>query len=307
MHHAVFNSQQFAEVSLYFGVWGAGKGTLRWSDPKMEEVAFVNLARRAGAPLAIATADGKALAEGRDFEALSDPGLGAKPWRGEFDTFHEPPVLKVKLPDGTKLLASYYHGATVYDHQATICLSEPKTYALLREQAERVHKAWGARAYMMSHDEVRVMNWCAACAARQLTPGQMLADNVKRCMALLREVNPGGRIYVWNDMFDPHHNAVKGPYYLVNGPLTGAWEGLDREVGIMQWNFDKRAESLKWFAERGAQQVIAGYYDSDPAKIGEWLAAAKAVPGSVTGVMYTTWQNNYRDLEKFSQFIDAAK
>ncbi len=307
VHHAVFNSAQFTEVSVYFGVWGAGKGTLMWSDPKIEEVAFMNLARRPGAPLAITTADGKPLAEGRDFEPLSDPLLGAKPWRGEYDTFHEPPQLKVKLPDGTKLLASYYHGVTVYDHQATICLSEPKTYELLRDQAVRLHKAWGAKAYMMSHDEIRVMNWCAACVARHLTPGQLLADNVKRCAAILREVNPGGRIYTWNDMFDPNHNAVKGPYYLVNGPITGAWEGLDRDVSIMQWNFGKRAESLKWFADREEKQVIAGYYDSDPAQIAEWLAAAKAVPGSVTGVMYTTWQNNYRDLEKFSQLIDAAK
>ena len=307
VHHAVFNSREFTECSIYFGVWGAGKGTLELSEPKLEEVAFLNMTRRPGTPLTVTTADGKPLAEGRDFEPLTDLLLGAKPWRGEFDTFHQPPVLKTKLPDGTRLLASYSHGATVYDHQATICMSEPKTYALLRDQAQRMHKAWGAKAYMMSHDEIRVMNWCAACTARHLTPGQMLADNVKRCAAILREVNPGGRIYTWNDMFDPHHNAVKGPYYLVNGPLTGAWDGLDRDINIMQWNFDKRAESLKFFADRGAKQVIAGYYDSDPAHVAEWLAAAKAVPGSVTGVMYTTWQNNYGDLEKFSQAIDAAK
>jgi hypothetical protein len=307
VHHAVFNSQEFADVALYFGVWGAGKGTLLWSDPTLEEVAFVNLTRRPGTPLAVTTADGKPLVEGRDFEALSDPLLGAKPWRGEYDTFHEPPLLKTKLPDGTKLLASYFHGATVYANQATICLSEPKTYALLREQAERIHKAWDAKAYMMSHDEIRVMNWCAACEARHLTPGQMLADNVKRCIAILREINPGGRIYVWNDMFDPHHNAVKGPYYLVNGSLLNSWDGLDKDVFIVPWHFEKRAESLKFFADRGHRQVIAGYYDSDPAKVADWLTAAKAVPGSVTGVMYTTWENNYRDLEKFSQFIDAAK
>ncbi len=305
--HAVFNSREFSEVGIHFGVWGAGKGTLEWSEPRLEEVAFLNMTRRPGTPLTVTTADGKALAEGRDFEPLTDPLLGAKPWRGEFDTFHQPPVLKTRLPDGTRLLASYSHGVTVYHHQATICLSEPKTYALLRDQAQRLHQAWGAKAYMMSHDECRVMNWCAACAARHLTPGQMLADNVQRCAAILREVNPDGGIYVWNDMFDPHHNAVKGPYYLVNGPLTGAWEGLDREIHIMQWNFDKRGESLKFFADRGEKQVIAGYYDSDPARITDWLTAAKAVPGSVVGVMYTTWENNYRDLEKFSQLIDAAK
>jgi hypothetical protein len=307
VHHAVFNSLQYSEVTLIFGVWGAGKGTLAWSAPKIEEVAFVNLTRRPGTPLAVTTADGKPLAEGLDFEPLSDPLLGAKPWRGEYDTFHEQPLLKTKLPDGTKLLASYYHGATVYHHQATLCLSEPKTYTLLREQIERVHKAWGAQAYMMSHDEIRVINWCAACEARHLTPGEMLADNVKRCVAMLREVNPGGRIYVWSDMFDPNHNAVKGPYYLVNGPLLNSWDGLDKDVIVVPWYFQKRAESLKFFAERGHQQVIAGYYDANPALVTDWLSAAKAVPGSVRGIMYTTWENNYRDLEKFSQLVDAAK
>jgi aspartyl-tRNA(Asn)/glutamyl-tRNA(Gln) amidotransferase subunit A len=54
----------------------------------------------------------------------------------------------------------------------------------------------------------------------------MLADNVRFCRGLLRP----DTAYVWNDMFDPFHNAVKGPYYLVNGPWTDAWEGLDKDV-----------------------------------------------------------------------------
>jgi hypothetical protein len=124
---------------------------------------------------------------------------------------------------------------------------------------------------------------------------------------MLREVNPGGRIYVWSDMFDPNHNAVKGPYYLVNGSLLNSWDGLDKDVIVIPWYFQKRAESLKFFADRGHRQVIAGYYDANPALVTEWLAATKAVPGSVLGVMYTTWENNYRDLEKFSQLLDAPK
>jgi len=75
---------------------------------------------------------------------------------------------------------------------------------------------------------------------------------------------------------------------------------------MMPWYFSKRDASLKFFADRGQKQVIAGYYDSDPAKVVDWLASAKKVPGSVTGVMYTTWQNNYSDLEKFSQLVDKG-
>ena len=85
----------------------------------------------------------------------------------------------------------------------------------------------------------------------------MLAENVRACSDLLKPATA----YVWNDMFDPFHNAVKGPYYLVNGPWTGSWEGLDKDVVIVNWNYGKRDESLKFFADRGHRQLIAGYYD----------------------------------------------
>ena len=54
-------------------------------------------------------------------------------------------------------------------------------------------------------------------------------------------------------MFDPYHNAVEGPYYLVNGPWTGSWEGLDKDVMVVNWNYGKRDQSLKFFADRGQQ------------------------------------------------------
>jgi hypothetical protein len=306
-HHVVFNSQDYGEVTLYFGVWGAGQGSLWWDDARIEEAAFVNMTRRSGTPLRVQTDEGNVLEEGRDFQELRDPLLGAKPWPGEYDSFHEPPALKTGLPEGTKLRASYYHAVTVYDGQAMICLSDPKTYGLLREQARRMHEAWGAKAYMMSHDEVRVANWCEDCRKRKLTPGELLADNARRCLAILREINPGGRVYVWGDMFDPNHNAVPGPYYLVNGPLTGSWEGLDPEVIVVPWLESKGRESLGFFAGRGNRQLIAGYYDKDPRAVLNWLEAARSVPGSVAGVMYTTWEQDYSNLEAFGALVDSAK
>jgi hypothetical protein len=306
-HHAIFNSQDQTEISLFFGEWGANSGELWWDDAKIELAPFVNLIRRDGCPLTVKTADGKTLVEGTDFEPLRDPLMGTKPWGGEFDVYHTPPVLRTKLPDGTRLLVSYYHAVTVYDGQAMVCPSEPKTMELLRDEAKRVHQLWSAKGYMMSHDECRAMNWCAACEKRRMTPGQLLADNVRACISILREVNPNGRIYTWSDMFDPHHNAVKGPYYLVNGPLIDSWLGLDKDVIILPWYFEKRTESLKFFADRGHKQVIAGYYDHRPAQVKDWLSAAKTTPDSVIGVMYTTWQNKYDDLESFGKFVDESK
>jgi hypothetical protein len=227
--------------------------------------------------------------------------MGNHPWNGAYDIYHEPPAIKTPLPDGTRLRVSYYHVVTVYDDQAMICPSEPRTVELLRDQAKRMHAAWRARGYMMSHDEIRVLNWCAACQRRGLDAGAILADNVRACVGILREVNPGGRIYVWSDMFDPHHNARAG-YYLVRGDLRGSWEGLDPEVRVACWYFEQRAASLKWFTGRGHRVLIAGYYDHDPADVTKWLAAANEV-GGPTEVMYTTWRHQYADLERFADLV----
>jgi hypothetical protein len=305
-HHVVFNSLENTEADLYLGCWGGATGSLWWDDARLEEVGLLNLIRRGGAPLAVRSATGQTLTEGRDFERVTDPLMGTRPWKGEYDIWHEPPAIKTSLPEGTRLRVSYYHAVTVYEGQANICPSEPRTLELLRDQARRMHAAWGAHGYMMSHDEIRVLNWCDACQRRKLEPGAILADNVHSCIKILREVNPGGRIYVWSDMFDPHHNAVKKDYYLVRGDLTGSWEGLDKDVIVVPWYFEKRTESLKWFADRGHRQVIAGYYDGKPEQIRDWLDAARGIPG-VLGVMYTTWENKYRDLEAFAEVVSAAE
>jgi hypothetical protein len=107
-------------------------------------------------------------------------------------------------------------------------------------------------------------------------------------------------------MFDPFHNAVKGPYYLVNGPWTGSWEGIDKTVLIVNWNYGKRDESLQFFAGRGNEQVIAGYYDGDLSNWKNWLISAGKVKG-VVGYMYTTWQNDYGKLEAFAEMSRAGK
>ena len=311
-YDVVFNSLDRAEVNVYFGDWSyPGEGTLAWRNWAVEEAPLVNVLRRLGTPLTVKTEDGRTLAEGKDFEPVADPKLGRTPFAGEFQAWHEPAALKTKgLPDGTRLRVSWYHLAIVYDGQVSACCQDDAFRALLADQAKRVTTAFGAGegaspvgGYMMSHDEFRTFGWDEPCRASGKTPGRLLADNARFCTGLLKPA----KAYVWNDMFDPFHNAVAGPYYLVNGSWADSWEGLSKDVVVVNWNFDKRDQSLKFFADRGHRQVIAGYYDVAPAEVApktrQWLDSAAKVTG-VVGVMYTTWENNYAQLEAFAQ---AAK
>jgi len=289
-HDISFNSLGHREVQVYFGVWKSARGSLAWKDWKIEEAGLLNVLRRPGAPCVV---DG--YTEGKDYEPIRDDKLGTTPWRGQYDRWHEPPLIKTGLPDGVRLRVSWYQPAVFYNGQVACCLSEPAVLDLLRDEARRVREAWGARGYLMQYDEIRSMNWDESCRRRQLTPGQILAEHVRRARRLLE----GSTVYVWNDMFDPYHNAVR-QYYLVNGDLAGSWEGLGRDIVIVNWNAPRKNASLRFFARRGHRQIIAGYFDGKPEAIREWLSAARGVPG-VIGVMYTTWRPQYDDLEAFAR------
>ena len=305
-HHAVFNSLGDREVRVSFGCWDGESGEAAFADPKIEETGLVNVLRRPGAPLVVAGADGEPLKEGTDFEYVRDRKLGREDLPGGYSEWHEAPAIRTTRPDGTKLRVSYYHMLRFPDGgQVMICPSEPKTVELLRDQAARLHRIFRAKAYFMSHDEMRVCNWDPSCTRRGLTAGQIFADNVKTCIGILRDLSPESRIYVWSDMFDPNHNAHDN-YYLARGGMQGTWEGLDPDVVVATWFYDKRRESLEWFSSRGHQTLIAGYYDQKPERARDWLEAAAGVKGTI-GIMYTSWYDRYDDLETFAGHVDRFR
>jgi len=151
----------------------------------------------------------------------------------------------------------------------------------------------------MYDDEVRIGNWDESCQKRGLRPGQMLADKVRRSIAMIREVRPEADIWDWSDMFCPLENAT-GDYYALNGSWAGSWEGLTADIGIVNWGNELEGKNLKWFADRGHRQILAGYYDGDGYPIGKWLKAGEGLPG-IVGAMYTTWRDDYSQLEAYAE------
>lgn len=303
----LFNSLGNNEALAYIGLWGAKKGAFWLDDVKIEELGPVNLVRRAGCPLVVKGEDGTVYTEGRDFLPLKDEKMGVVPYEGNFELYHPaPPIVLTpgsRIREGQRLRVSFYHPAFIYDMQTTCCLSDPKVFDVLRNQMQQVEKLFHPTAVLMSHDEIRIANWCQTCQSQHKTPGQLLADNVRKCIQIVKQTSPQARIYTWNDMFDPYHNATDSKtYYLVNGSWTGSWEGLTPEVGIVNWYFEPRKKNLPFFADRGHQQILAGYYDNGVEYTKTWLDDAKGIKG-IAGVMYTTWQSNFSDLEKFAELI----
>lgn len=297
-----FNSADATGAKIYIGVWGGNKGSLWLDDVKLEEVGLLNVIRRDSCPVRVRSTDGTVYAEGVDYAPIVDPRMGNVPWPGAFEIYHAPLAIRrlpgSKIKEGQTLLVDFDHALITTDHQVAICMSEPKTYILEQDEAKRIEALFHPRGFFMSHDEIRAGNWDDACQAHGLEAGALLAENASKSYQAVQKAHPGAEVYVWSDMFDPFHNAHKD-YYNFRGDLAGSWKGLPKNTIVVDWYYDARAKDMPFFAGLGHQQILAGYYDHDPSEIKTWLNDAKGIKG-VVGVMYTTWQNNYSDLEKFA-------
>lgn len=312
-HSIIFNSLEADAIDFSVGVTDARRGTIWFDDIAIVPAGLTYLVRREITPLSVKSEDGKILyREGEDFEPLSTQPLS---FAREVPAA---PLLRLtarsRIRDKQALLVSWFHSATIYNDQKVCSVQEPRIFDLMDEQVRKTVKMWPTGALFMNYDEIRIGGWEVQPPGENLGLGQMLGRHVTKGVDIIKKHAPGAKIYVWSDMFDPYHNAFpydepafskeKQFYYLCNGNWNGSWEGLPSEVIIMNWNGTENApQSLRWFAGRGHRQVIAGYYDNDPRQnIRMWLTAMEGV-GNVDGMMYTTWQNNFKRMPDFFRLL----
>ena len=301
-----FNSLKYDTIGFYWGVWGKISGKLWWDDLLIEEIPFVNLIRRPGAPLTVDNPlKDNFIIEGVDYEQLIDSLCGTKPYNGVYTSYHTPPTFKIKpngsIMNGDTLLMSYCHTVIIYDDQVMCSMSEPKVYEIMEQIFKSLDSLLDSDTYFMNHDEIRVMNWDNADQDRGLTPAQILSDNVNKCVDIVHKYKPNADIWTWTDMFDEFHNAKSGNYYLVNGDLRGSANVIPNSIGMANWNSGNHDSSLKYFSSRGFPQISAPYYDAgiDNIRIWkEWTQNTKYFKG----MMYTTWAADYSNLKGFSEY-----
>ncbi len=295
-----FNSLDYNKVRVYVGVWGGKSGRFWVDDLDVEEVGLLNVLRRPGTPVTVRNENTGAIhKENEDFAAITDPKLNFR-----FD--HDEPAIRIlptgKIRNGQRLRVSYYHGIAINRGQVTVCMSESQVYEIWKRQARLLHERLAPNTYLLSMDEIRAGGACQACKGRNLTMGQILGDCVTQQVHILREVNPAAEVLVWSDMFDPNHNA-HADYYLVDGDFAGSWNSIPKDLVIVCWYYQKRAESLGFFSSLGFRTLAGAYYDGDTLENPRgWLEVLDNTPGAC-GIMYTTWRNKYELLAPFGNLV----
>jgi hypothetical protein len=304
----VVNSLLGDTMTIYWGIWGAQSGKIWWDNLKVEENAFVNLLRRDGTPVYVDNPlKDNIIIEGIDFDTLVDKKLGtAAGWLGEFDTYHQPPTFHIikdgSIKNGDSLYITYYHAITIYDGQVMATMSDPKLYEQIENQFKILDSIIKPEIYFLNHDEIRVFNWDKGDSDRNMKPKEMLADNFKKSIDIVRKYNPNADIWDWSDMFDNFHNASNN-YYLVNGDLTDVADLISNSTGIVNWNSQVNLyqKSLNFFSGKGFRQISAPFYDTDQNNIRIWKERTKDVL-NFNGMMYTTWSSNYNYVRHFAEY-----
>lgn len=180
-----------------------------------------------------------------------------------------------------------------------MCLSHPGVHKIWEEQLRRAEQIYHPTGYLLQYNELMVAGTDERCRATGKTPGELLADHMRKTAELCRRVSPGCVVSIWDDMFDPYHNALNH-YFHAAGSFHGSCEGVDKDIVVFDWNWS--ISSYRFWSARGNRQIIPGFYDRQLTWKSEVSLARQArdVPG-VVGWMYTTWENDFSGLKDYGE------
>ena len=279
---------------------------------RIEPTGLLMVLRRSLTPLVVAARDGKTrYEEGRDFEPVRDPVIAQT--EGEMTMDHEAPAIVLtphsRIREADRLGVSFFHAYRVEGEQDVISLEDPAVFDLMQKDIALCLKVWAPTEFFMNYDEIRVGGW----EKPDVKLGATLATHIQKGCEIIRANAPGARIYTWSDMFTPFHNARpfearEEYYYLANGNWDGAWEGLPKDVIVMNW-YAKESEALAFFSDRGNSQILCGFYDARDEEalkknVAHWMGLSEGVP-NVLGTMYTTWERNYDSMNHFFELVNT--
>jgi len=294
-----FNSLDSELVNIYIGIGGGTQGKFWLDDVRIDCVPTLNVLRRKSLPLRLESAD-TGYEEGTDFQRIVDPHLGGEPWRGAYGVYHEGPEIELtadsRIKDGQEVSLSCYHALTMPRAEINCSMIEEKVYDIHADEVKHARDVLNPDGYLVNYCEMRTGGWEPNEMAQFKTSGELFAYSIRRCYDIISKNNGGKPVYVWSDMFDPHHNAREN-YYLVNNTIEGSWEGLDRDIIILTWH--PKGDGVRFFSERGHKQVISGYtYGDVEGDYAIWMERIGDAEGVIGTFFYP--QTGWSDLEKYA-------
>lgn len=295
-----FNSLEATSVTIALNTGRkAATGKIWFDDILIREVGLYETHR--GHPVIVKSATGKEYAQGTDFVVGPE---------------------KLIIPEGSSirngemLAVTWYQHANVETMVAATDYCNPKSWAMTEKIASDVLELYDQPgAYFVGLDEWRVAFWNPQGPSLYGNAAQYMGDVLKKKAQILMATNSNREIMVWNDMYDPYHNA-RNPYWMVNGPTSQAWKTIPNNTIIVNWNGHNRKQGMDFFAgldPKYPKVFFRQILSINEAGVENWLkdlasmeATGKLSDDAVVGVQYCTWYHNYSNLENLAKACDRA-
>ena len=298
-----FNTYDENRVDLVAGKFGKGvTGSVWVRGAKLVEVPPSRFLTSDGMePVVRGAESGTVYEEGRDYA----PFPKMKWIRPTGDAINVEILPGGRIRDGERLLVDAWIPAVEGNGQYCVCPSAPRLYEYFRRTAKEINRLVAPRHWLLSMDEVRVMNRCRRCLVRKTDPAHLYADCVTKAMAIVREASPGAEVCAWSDMMAPTDNA-RERYYVCNGSLAGSWNLVPKDLVQVVWENGRGPVALKHFSGLGFRTLANCYYDMDDTLENDrrWVRECNKTPGCI-GVMFYTYHRNYKMLERFAEMLRA--
>ncbi len=227
----------------------------------------------------------KRLEPGVDFEVWKDKEIEELGFR---HTRQDTPIQffanRVGLHDPIEVC--YYHASLPVAFQGNVCCSlrHPQVLELFQNQIVRIQAVLKPRRWLINHDEIRGMGHDPL--SKGDSPAIILKENLAKCIEIIKSVDPNPGIILFNDMYDPEHNAVQQDalgknnnrlsyYPMIKGDFFGSGDRMDQSVTILNWQTAEKQmtedndiqswkRSINYFSSLGTKQVLSGFYDVIP-------------------------------------------
>lgn len=294
---------------------GEATGVIWFDDVCIREVGLYETIQREGCPITVKSEDASTtFREGVDYSV--DPKCAS--FTESEDYYYEGHLAipaNSAIKPGQKLRVDWYQLANMdtYIPETNFCL--PETWTTLQDNLNHIDSLFANNDFMYCNiDEWRVAGWDNNCRAFDFnTGGEYMAKSWSGIECMLRRTGNGCRtVFVWNDMFDPYHNA-SGQHILINGPSENSWLGLGEDVIVANWNGKYGEESLRFFAGLDPKypnvkhRQIVSCADGEAASR---IALIKKMESqgvkNIVGMQWVTWNGNYSTLGPVANAFKAA-
>ncbi|MBI5727994.1 MAG: family 20 glycosylhydrolase [Ignavibacteriales bacterium] len=217
-----------------------------------------------------------------------------------------PALVLKRMPGGNienqqTVIVSYNYGPEEREW-STYCPSENKTYEIMFSVLETVIEIFKPRYINIAHDEIFGMNADSRCRQRKLNNADLLAEDINRLYAYIKDKDSSIQVMMWDDMLDPWHlgglDGMQVLYGGIKGQTAPAIDKIAKDIIILLWWYEdndrigKMEHGPGYFSNKGFRYCVCPW--DSKSNIDQWCSILQQSPGCL-GMMGTAWRGWTKD------------